>query len=82
MSTHVQEGFTFAEVEALMHYVDMKLVEGLSRLNLARRIKSPAQRHFCIKSIKKEKKQLNKKLTNKDVCQLLGLKASVSSGMF
>ena len=62
-----------------MDYVDMKLMEGLSRLDLARRITSPVKRNFCIKSMKKEKQQLDKKQTSEDFRQLSGLKANVSS---
>ena len=81
MNTHEEEGLTFEDVEALMVYVDMKLVEGLSRLDLARRLKSPVQRNFCIKSVKKEKKQPDTKQTKEDFRQLSGLKAKVSSGI-
>ena len=60
INTYEQEGLTFAEVKALVDYGDMKPVEGLSRLDLAKRIKSPVQRNFWFKSMKKEKKQSDK----------------------
>ena len=73
-NTHEDEGLTSAEVEALIDYVDMMIVEWLSGPGLAIRLKSPVQRNFCIKSIKKEKKQPDTKQTKGDFRQLSGLK--------
>ena len=47
------------DLRLLMDYVDDKLAQGVPRSILAARIRSEAQRSFCLKSIKKEKKKNN-----------------------
>ena len=48
---------SFEEVEAVITYIDLKLTQKVSRLDLAKRLRSEAQLQFCIKSAMKEKKK-------------------------
>ena len=55
--TFERDGHVFFEqVEAVMHYFDLKLTQKVCRLDLVRRLQSKAQLKFCIKSAIKYQK--------------------------
>ena len=67
------------DVECLMDYIDRKLTEKVSREDLARRMRSPAQRRFCVRSMKKQKKQQADNMAEEGFLKSADLEARTSS---
>ena len=69
------------ETQILMDYIDSKLAQGLKREDLAKRISSPSQKAFIIRSAKNNKKKQTGKTFDEDFLQRSGSKAKVFQEM-
>ena len=69
------------ETQILMDYIDSKLAQGLKREDLAKRISSPSQRAFIIRSAKNNMKKQTGKTIDEDFLQRSGSKAKVFQEM-
>ena len=69
------------DAQIIMDYIDSKLAQGLKRGDLAKRISSPSQRAFIIRSARNNKKQQAGKSIDENFLQRSGLKANVFQEM-
>ena len=65
------------ETQILMDYIDSKRAQGLKCQDLAKRISSPPQNAFIIRSAKNNKKKQTGKVFDEDFLQRSGSKAKV-----
>ena len=57
------------DTQIIIDYIDSKLSQGLKREDLAKRISSPSQRTFIIRSARNNKKQQARKTIGEDFLQ-------------
>ena len=57
MESEASGKISFIDVECLMEYIDKQITENVSREGLVKRVRSLAQRRFCIRSMHKQKKE-------------------------
>ena len=57
MELEASGSISFEDVYCLMGYIDKKITENVSREDLAKRVRSPAQRRFCVRSMHKQQEE-------------------------